>query len=239
MTLVAREEGHTVHIPARAQEVFDVSGAGDTAVATLAAGVACGLSFAQAATLANLAAGIAVGRLGTAVVTAQDLKTALAVHEQAGSLHKIMPLEAAKGQVEQWKREGKSVGFTNGCFDLMHPGHLALLHETKFHCDKLVVGLNSDASVRRLKGARRPVNGEVERALLLASLAVVDMVIIFEEDTPIMLIEALKPNVLAKGADYEKHQVIGHEIVEKSGGKVVLVPVKEGYSTTNMLKKMA
>jgi len=238
MTLVARA-GAVHHIPAKAQEVFDVSGAGDTAIATLALGVAAGVSLENAAILANLAAGIVVGRIGTAVVNARDLKTALFSHSSADSLHKIMPLSAAAAQAEQWKREGKTVGFTNGCFDLMHPGHLALLHDTKFHCDKLVVGVNTDASVKRLKGPTRPLNGEMERALLLASLTAVDMVVLFEEDTPLKLIEALKPMVLAKGADYQKHQVVGHEIVERNGGKIVLVPLKEGYSTTNLIKKMA
>lgn len=238
MTLVAAD-GQVHHIPARAQEVFDVSGAGDTAIATLSLGIATGLETAEAAALANLAAGIVVGRLGTAVVTAQDLKTALLVHERASGVHKILPLMAAESQIEQWKREGKTVGFTNGCFDLMHPGHLSLLHETKFHCDKLVIGLNSDDSVKRLKGANRPINGEVERALLLASLAVVDMVVIFEEDTPRALIEAFKPDILAKGADYQRHQVVGHDIVDSYGGKIILVPLKAGYSTTNLIRKMA
>ena len=212
MTLITPQTLH--HVPARAQEVFDVSGAGDTAIATLALGLASKLELHEAAALANLAAGIVVGRLGTAVVTAQDLKTALSVHEHASGVHKILPLTAAESQVQQWKREGKTVGFTNGCFDLMHPGHLSLLQESKFHCDKLIVALNSDDSVKRLKGPTRPVNGEVERALLLASLSVVDMVVIFEEDTPRTLIAALKPNVLAKGADYQRHEVVGHEIVD-------------------------
>jgi D-beta-D-heptose 7-phosphate kinase/D-beta-D-heptose 1-phosphate adenosyltransferase len=237
--LFVPESGPVFTIAARAQEVFDVSGAGDTAIATLALGIATGLGFDQAASLANLAAGIVVGRLGTAVVTAQDVKTALMVHERASGVHKILPLAAAELQAAQWKREGKTVGFTNGCFDLMHPGHLALLHETKFHCDKLVIGLNSDDSVKRLKGPARPVNGEVERALLLASLSVVDMVVIFEEDTPRSVIEALRPGVLAKGADYERHQVVGHDIVDRYGGKIILVPLKEGYSTTNLIRKMA
>ena len=238
MTLILAD-GSLFPIAARAQEVFDVSGAGDTAIATFAAGIAVALDMPLAAQLANLAAGIVVGRLGTAVVTAQDLKTALLVHERASGVHKILPLAAAGNQAQQWKREGKTVGFTNGCFDLMHPGHLKLLNETKFHCDKLIVGLNSDDSVKRLKGPSRPVNGEVERALLLASLAVVDMVVIFEEDTPVAAIEALKPDVLAKGADYQRHEVVGHEIVDSYGGKVVLVALKQGYSTTNLIRKMA
>jgi D-beta-D-heptose 7-phosphate kinase/D-beta-D-heptose 1-phosphate adenosyltransferase len=238
MTLVSRNS-EPQHLKARAQEVFDVSGAGDTVIATLALGIASGLSFSEAANLANIAGGIVVGRLGTAAVTPEDLKTEIFVQEQAMGTHKILPLVSAVAQVEQWQREGKTIGFTNGCFDLMHSGHLTLLNRTKLHCDKLIVGLNSDASVKRLKGESRPVNNEMERALLLASLSVVDMVVIFPEDTPINLIENLKPGILAKGADYQKHQVVGHEIVEGYGGKIVLVPLKEGYSTTNIIKKLA
>jgi len=237
MTLVSAS-GETTHIPARAQEVFDVSGAGDTAIATLTLGIAAGLDYAQSAALANMAAGIAVGRLGTAVTTAQDLKTALFVNERVNGAHKILPIAAAEAQAAQWKHEGKTVGFTNGCFDLMHPGHLTLLHETKAHCDKLIVGLNSDASVRRLKGETRPINGEMERALMLASITAVDMIVIFSEDTPLTLLQSLKPDVLAKGADYKKHQVVGHELIESYGGKVILVPLKQGYSTTNIIKKI-
>lgn len=237
MTLITNS-GDTHNIKARAQEVFDVSGAGDTAIATLALGIAAGLSFQDSATIANIAAGVVVGRIGTATIAAQDLKTELFVHEKTSGTHKILSLTDAKIYADRWKREGKVVGFTNGCFDLMHTGHLAILNGTKSQCDKLIVAVNSDASVKRLKGANRPINSEIERALLLASLSVVDMVIIFTEDTPVELIKELKPDVLAKGADYQKHQVVGHEIVESYGGKIVLVPLKEGYSTTNLIKRV-
>ncbi len=238
MTLVSNaDEPH--HIKARAHEVFDVSGAGDTAIATLAIGVASGLPYPDAATIANTAAGIVVGKPGTAVIAAQDLKTELFVHEKTSGTRKILTLADATAQIARWKREGRSIGFTNGCFDLMHSGHLTILNGTKAHCDKLIIGVNSDASVKRLKGKNRPINGEIERALLLASLSVVDMVIIFSEDTPMALLEALRPDVLAKGADYQKHQVVGHELVESYGGKIVLVPLKEGYSTTNIIRKVA
>ncbi len=238
MTLITKP-GEVTHIKARVHEVFDVSGAGDTAVATLALGIASGLSCADAAKLANMAAGVVVGRIGTAAIAAQDLKTELFVHERTSGTYKILTLPDARIQVDKWKREGKVVGFTNGCFDLIHSGHLKVLNRTKLHCDKMIVAVNSDASVKRLKGESRPINSEIERALLLASLSVVDMVIIFTEDTPLALLEALRPDVLAKGADYQKSQVVGHELVESYGGKVVLVPLKEGYSTTNMIKKMA
>jgi D-beta-D-heptose 7-phosphate kinase / D-beta-D-heptose 1-phosphate adenosyltransferase len=238
MTLITRT-GEVHHIAARAQEVFDVSGAGDTAIAALTLGIAAGLSFADAAALSNIAAGIVVGRLGTAVATIDDMKTALLAKQELACMQKILPLAVAVTQVEKWKREGKVVGFTNGCFDLIHRGHLSLLGTCKQHCDKLIVGLNSDASVKRLKGQARPVNAEQDRALLLASLSVVDGVVLFEDDTPLALIEALRPSVLIKGADYEKHQVVGHEIVEGYGGKIILIPLKEGYSTTNIIRKMA
>lgn len=237
MTLVTKSEVY--HIHSRAHEVFDVSGAGDTAIATIALGIAAGLPLAYSAELANMAAGVVVGKIGTAVITPQDLQTELFAHEKTAGTHKILTLSDAKTQVEKWRREGKKVGFTNGCFDIMHSGHLMMLNGTKSHCDRLIVGLNSDASVKRLKGEKRPVNSEIERALLLASLSVVDMVVIFSEDTPLNLLESLKPDVLAKGSDYQKHQVVGHELVEGYGGKVVLIPLKEGYSTTNIIKKMA
>ncbi len=236
MTLVTAKEAH--HIPVRAREIYDVSGAGDTAIATLATAYAAGASLLEAATLANLAAGIVVGKLGTAVVYRTDLKTALYTQDTVASQSKILPFEVASDQVSIWKREGKRVGFTNGCFDLVHPGHLALLQEAKSHCDRLVVGLNSDASVKRLKGDGRPVNSEMERAMLLAALSVVDMVVIFRDDTPMALIEAFRPDVLIKGGDYKKDEVVGGEFVESCGGKVVLCALKEGYSTTNLIARI-
>ena len=238
MSLV-KKDGSTHHIKASAKEVFDVSGAGDTAIATLALGIAAKLELEEAANLANIAAGIVVGRIGTAVISAQDLETEFFAHETNAATRKIMLLASAKAQSEKWQRDGKVVAFTNGCFDLMHSGHLSLLNQIKANCDKLIVGVNSDASVKRLKGETRPINSELERALMLASLSVVDMVVIFGEDTPINLIETLRPNIIAKGADYAKTQVIGYEFVESYGGQVLLIPLKEGYSTTNIIKKVS
>lgn len=154
-------------------------------------------------------------------------------------MNKILPLTEAVHQVRQWQGEGKIVGFTNGCFDLLHSGHLASLNYTKQHCDKLIVAVNSDLSVKRLKGEKRPVNSETERALLLEALAVVDMVVMFAEDTPLEILQALRPDVMAKGADYQIHQVVGHELLASYGGKVLLVPLKEGCSTTNIIRKMS
>jgi len=237
MTLITKP-GEVTHIKARVHEVYDVSGAGDTAIATLALGLASGLPCMDAAALANMAAGIVVGRLGTAVIAAQDLKTELFVHERTSGTHKILTLLDAKAQVERWKREGKTVGFTNGCFDLLHPGHVQLLCEARSHCDRLVVGLNSDASVKRLKGPTRPVQPEAARSIVLAGLAFVDAVVLFADDTPIELIARIKPDILVKGADYRIDQVVGHDIVESYGGRVVLVDLLPASSTTLIIDRL-
>lgn len=236
MSLIEKDGTHT-HIAASAREVFDVSGAGDTAIATLALAYACGNASADAARIANLAAGIVVGRLGTALVYQTDLTTALYAEESASLNRKILPLALASDQMVNWKRDGMRVGFTNGCFDIMHAGHVTLLNDAKAECDKLVVAINSDASVRRLKGESRPINAEHDRAILLAALNNVDMVVMFDEDTPMNLLEALKPDILMKGADYTKETVVGAKFVESYGGKVILLPLKEGYSTTNIIKR--
>ena len=238
MTLV-RTEGDVEHLPAKAREIYDVSGAGDTAIATLGVALAAGLALPEAAFISNIAAGIVVGKLGTAVVYRTDLKTAIYTHDMVTSQSKILPLSLAIDQVSNWRRDGYKVGFTNGCFDIMHSGHLSLLQQARGRCDRLVLGLNSDESVKRLKGEERPVNSEMDRAMLLAALTYVDMVVIFRDDTPIALIEALKPEVLMKGADYTKDQVVGADIVEAYGGEVELIPLKEGYSTTATIAKMS
>lgn len=224
-----------LHIPSLAREVFDVSGAGDTAMATLAGAIGSGAEIATAARLANLAAGIVVGRVGTATAHADDLLAELA----QGGAGKIVGLEAAKDRVGSWRRQGMTVGFTNGCFDLVHPGHVALLEGARAACDRLIVGLNTDASVKRLKGPTRPVQDEAARATVLASLAPVDLVVPFAEDTPMALIEALRPDVLVKGADYKRSEVVGGDFVENYGGKVVLAPILAGHSTTGTIGRMA
>jgi rfaE bifunctional protein nucleotidyltransferase chain/domain len=179
------------------------------------------------------------GRLGTAVVHRTDLTAALYTHRAKTLQQKILPADTARDMVTNWQRDGLVVGFTNGCFDIMHAGHVTLLQDAKANCDRLIVGMNSDASVSRLKGPTRPVNHDADRAQLLAALSMVDMVILFEEDTPLALLEALKPNLLMKGADYTKENVVGWQLVESYGGKVVLLPLKEGYSTTGLIEKMA
>lgn len=237
MTLVTGT-GEVHHLPAEAREVFDVSGAGDTVIATLAAAVGAGASLLDAARIANVAAGIVVAKVGTAVAYASELVSALHHDDLVSGEAKIRPLEGAAEVVERWRRKGLKVGFTNGCFDLLHPGHVSLLSQSKAACDRLVVGLNSDASVARLKGPARPVQSEAARATVLASLATVDLVVIFAEDTPLRVIEALKPDVLVKGADYTVDTVVGAAEVMGWGGKVVLADLIQGQSTTNTIKKL-
>ena len=238
MTLVDAA-GLVAHLPAAAQQVFDVSGAGDTVIATLAATYAAGATMANAATLANLAGGIVVGRLGTAVVYRTDLTAALYTHRAVALQQKILPLETACDMVANWRRDGLTIGFTNGCFDIMHAGHISLLTDAKARCDKLIVALNTDASVRVLKGPSRPVNAEMDRAQVMAALTAVDAVVFFDDDTPLELIKTLEPDVLMKGADYAPDQVVGRALVESYGGRVELLPLKDGYSTTNIIKKVS
>jgi len=226
------------HLAAEAREVFDVSGAGDTVVATLAAALAAGLAVADAAALANVAAGIVVGKVGTAAVHAVELENALRHQDLEDAEAKILPLERAVERAEGWRRRGLSVGFTNGCFDLLHPGHLALLRQARAACDRLIVGLNSDSSVQRLKGPTRPVQSEAARSAVLASLSMVDGVVIFSDDTPLRLIETLRPDVLVKGADYTVETVVGADLVQGWGGKVVLATLEPGQSTTNTIRRM-
>lgn len=226
------------HFAAEAREVFDVSGAGDTVVAVLAAGLAAGLDLDVAARLANLAAGMVVGKVGTAVATPTELRHALHAAELLASEAKVVGRDALLAQLGRWRAGGQSVGFTNGCFDLLHPGHVHLLRQARAACDRLVVGLNSDASVARLKGTGRPVQGESARAVVLASLADVDRVVIFDEDTPLTLIEAIRPDVLVKGADYRLDQVVGGDLVQGYGGRVLLAELAPGHSTTATIEKL-
>lgn len=220
------------HLGAEAREVFDVSGAGDTVVATLAAAMGAGASLPDAAALANVAAGIVVGKVGTAVATRDEISTMLRRQDLTDAGHKVLTLPQIEEQIAAWRRQGLKVGFTNGCFDLLHPGHVSLLSQARAACDRLIVALNSDSSVKRLKGDDRPVQNETARATVLASLANVDAVTLFTEDTPLTLIETLKPDVLIKGADYRLDQVIGADIVQAHGGRVVLADLTPGQSTT-------
>ena len=237
MTVVS-SDGRVAHLAAEAREVFDVSGAGDTVVATLAAALGQGADLIAAAQLANAAAGVAVGKAGTAAVHAADLLRAVRAGDLSASEAKILPLGAALEAVAGWRAQGQRIGFTNGCFDLLHPGHVSLLRQARQAADRLVVGLNSDASVRRLKGEDRPVQGEAARAQVLASLETVDLVVVFSEDTPVRLIEALRPDCLVKGSDYTIDEVVGADIVQGYGGTVLIAENEPGYSTTGTIRRL-
>lgn len=229
--------GEAVHIPTVAREVFDVSGAGDTVLASLAIGIAAGLQIGEAARLANIAAGIAVGKLGTSTVTPDEIISAIAMsHSDTDS--KIKNRDVLAVILEGERLKGKKVVFTNGCFDLLHAGHVKYLQKARKLGDILVLGLNSDTSVRRLKGEKRPLIGEEERAHILAALDCIDFVVLFDEDTPLELIKLLKPHILAKGGDYTPETVVGRELVESYGGHVELVTFVDGKSTTNIIERV-
>lgn len=229
----------TQHLPAEAREVFDVSGAGDTVAATLAAALAVGASLVDAARLANVAAGIVVAKRGTAVTLASELIEALHTGDLMTGERKLVPLSVALERIATWRARGEQIGFTNGVFDLIHPGHVSLLAQARAASGRLVVGLNADASVKRLKGPERPIQSEAARAAVLGSLASVDLVIMFGEDTPIRLIEAIRPDVLVKGADYALNEVVGADIVRSYGGKVLLAELAPGHSTTATIRRIA
>jgi D-beta-D-heptose 7-phosphate kinase / D-beta-D-heptose 1-phosphate adenosyltransferase len=231
-------EATTIHLPTDAREVFDVSGAGDTVAATLACAIAVSMPIEEAARLANAAAGVVVGKLGTSQVTPSELANSLRIIELGRSEAKIVSAAEVVEHARSWRAQGLRVGFTNGCFDLLHPGHLALLGQGKAACDRFVVAVNSDESVHRLKGSTRPIQNELSRAAVLASLEMVDRVIIFAEDTPIELIEALHPDTLIKGADYTLNEVVGADFVQRYGGEVLLVELEQGFSTTTTLARV-
>lgn len=227
-----------LHLHTKAREVFDVSGAGDTVIATLSLALGVGYCAADAAELANIAGSIVVGKVGTATVTREELSRACKQSAARMDEEKIVGFDSIADIAERWRKQGLKVGFTNGCFDLLHPGHISLLRQARAACDKLVVGLNSDASVKRLKGETRPVQNEAARSTVLASLADVDQVVIFGEDTPLKLIQTLRPDVLVKGADYTVDKVVGAKEVQSWGGKVVLAALVDGQSTTGTIAKM-
>ncbi len=232
---------HPVVIPAKAREVFDVSGAGDTVIATMAAAVASGLSCSDSAEMANIAAGIVVGRIGTQPILKNDLALAIEQSDpdRAGIAGAVVSDLSRAGEIAgSWRAQGEKIIFTNGCFDLLHPGHISLLNQSKALGSKLIVGLNTDASVKRLKGSDRPILSEQDRAAILSALESVDLVALFGEDTPIELIKAVKPDVLVKGSDYRKEQVVGRDVVESYGGRVHLVDIVKGHSTTGIADKI-
>jgi D-beta-D-heptose 7-phosphate kinase / D-beta-D-heptose 1-phosphate adenosyltransferase len=233
-----RRGGEVRHFPGRAREVFDVSGAGDTGLAALGLALGAGASLETAVELAILASGVVVGKAGTATVSPAELIDAEMSQHAAGAHAKVMPLEELAHVVEGWKRQGLKVGFTNGCFDILHRGHVAYLAQARSWCDRLVVALNTDASVRRLKGEGRPINDLDSRAVVIGGLGSVDRVTSFDDPTPLALIERLRPDVLIKGADYTREGVVGGDLVESWGGEVRLATFEDGYSTTRTIEKM-
>jgi D-beta-D-heptose 7-phosphate kinase/D-beta-D-heptose 1-phosphate adenosyltransferase len=220
-----------LHLPTRAREVYDVTGAGDTVIATLAAALAAGADLAEACTLANCAAGLAVGKLGTATVSARELERA----RLGSEWHTILDQEALVTAVTEARAQGERVVMTNGCFDILHQGHVAYLQQARRLGDRLVVAVNDDDSVRRLKGQGRPINGVESRMAVLAGLASVDWVCPFGEDTPEDLICRVRPDILVKGGDYSPDQIAGAECVRRSGGEVRVLPFLPGHSTSRII----
>lgn len=235
MTLLQRGKPE-LHLPARAREVFDVTGAGDTVIAVLAAGLGAGLAMPEAVALANIAAGIVVGKLGTATVSLPELRRAVQVDQ--GSERGAVSEEQLLLAVEDARAHGERIVFTNGCFDIIHAGHVGYLEQAKQLGDRLIVAVNDDASVTRLKGEGRPINPCERRMAVLAGLESVDWVVSFADDTPERLLELLKPDVLVKGGDYKKEQVVGWRIVESYGGKVAALDFLDDCSTTAIVNKI-
>ena len=231
------ERGSVAMFPTVAREVFDVAGAGDTVIATLAAAIASDIDRRDAIQLANLAAGIVVGNIGTCPVSRQEILARISLERTQENRHKVLSREEAIVRTATWRAQGRKVVFTNGCYDLLHLGHVTLIEKAKCNGDRLIVGLNSDRSVRALKGESRPIVGQQEREQVLAALSCVDAVVIFDEDTPLALIKELRPDILVKGSDYSEEQVVGAKEVRSWGGRVVLVPVVNGCSTTGLVKR--
>ncbi|MBG6287226.1 bifunctional D-glycero-beta-D-manno-heptose-7-phosphate kinase/D-glycero-beta-D-manno-heptose 1-phosphate adenylyltransferase HldE [Pseudomonas nitroreducens] len=235
MTLL--RPGHSaLHLPARAREVFDVTGAGDTVISTLAGAIAAGEDLPQAVALANLAAGIVVGKLGTAAISAPELRRA--VQREQGSERGVLSLDQLLLAIEDACAHGEKIVFTNGCFDILHAGHVTYLEQARAQGDRLIVGVNDDGSVTRLKGPGRPINSVDRRMAVLAGLGAVDWVVSFAEDTPERLLSEVRPDVLVKGGDYGVDQVVGADIVKAYGGEVRVLGLVENSSTTAIVEKI-
>jgi D-beta-D-heptose 7-phosphate kinase/D-beta-D-heptose 1-phosphate adenosyltransferase len=234
-------ESHApIHIPAYPVKIRDVSGAGDTVAAVMAVLLAMQAPFESAMRAANAAAAVVVGKRGTATVSLAELRHRILPAASLAPEDKIVfDWSVLDERLAEWRKHGLRVGFTNGCFDLLHRGHIKLLAEARAACDRLVVGLNSDASTKRLKGNGRPINPAEGRAEVIAALEAVDLVVVFEEDTPLELIKRVRPAVLVKGADYTREEVVGGDVVEAVGGTVVLVELVPGHSTTGIVRRSA
>ncbi len=237
MTLHVESEA-AVHVAAYPVKVRDVSGAGDTVAAVMAILLAMKTPFEQAMRAANAAAAVVVGKRGTATVSLAELRQRILPAASLAPEEKIVfDWSVLDERLSEWRRRGLRIGFTNGCFDLLHRGHIRLLAEARAACDRLIVGLNSDASTRRLKGEGRPINPAEGRAEVLAALEAVDLVVVFEQDTPLDLVKLVRPSVLVKGADYKPDEVVGREVVEADGGDVILVDLVPGHSTSAIIAR--
>ena len=231
-------KGEPVHLAAYTVKVRDVSGAGDTVAAVLAAMLAADVGFEVAMRAANAAAAVVVGKRGTATVSAAELRARILPAASLAPEEKIIfDWAVLDERLTEWRRQALRIGFTNGCFDILHPGHIKLLTQSRAACDRLIVGLNDDASVKRLKGEGRPMQDVHARAEVLAALEAVDLVVVFGQDTPLELIRRVRPKVLLKGGDYRRDQVVGREIVERDGGEVLLIDLVPGFSTTDIVRK--
>jgi D-beta-D-heptose 7-phosphate kinase/D-beta-D-heptose 1-phosphate adenosyltransferase len=237
MLLQARR-GDPVHVPAYSVKVRDVSGAGDTVAAVLAVMLALRADFESAMRAANAAASVVIGKQGTATASAAELRARILPSATLAPEEKIVfDWRDLDPRLAQWRAQDLRIGFTNGVFDLLHPGHIKVLAQARAACDRLIVGLNSDASVRRLKGVTRPIQNESARAEVLAGLEAVDLIVVFEQDTPLDLIRRVRPTVLVKGGDYRKDQVVGRKVIEAQGGEVIVVDLVPGFSTTRIVQR--
>jgi D-beta-D-heptose 7-phosphate kinase/D-beta-D-heptose 1-phosphate adenosyltransferase len=232
--LVVPVQGNNTVVPAIKREVYDVTGAGDTAISVLTLSLAAGATLAEAAHLANAAAGVSVGQIGAVAVDAGSIRNALSARPDG----KILTRDDLVARAATWRMAGKRIVFTNGCYDLLHAGHLSLLSQAAKLGDILVLAINSDASVRRLKGPERPLVPQEDRAAVLAALGFVDAVTIFDEDTPLEVLQSVRPHVLVKGGDYQLDQVVGREFIEANGGRVILVPLTPEKSTTALVERI-
>jgi D-beta-D-heptose 7-phosphate kinase/D-beta-D-heptose 1-phosphate adenosyltransferase len=240
---LASRNGQRKIVPTKPRQVYDITGAGDMVLSVLGMALAAGADYETAIALANVAGGLEVEKIGVATVTRDEILRDLLHNSSAGDrslspLDKILPLEKLCQEVETRRKVGQKVVFTNGCFDVLHAGHVEYLEEARRQGDFLVVGLNSDTSIRTLKGSHRPVNPLDARIKVLSGLQAVQYVVVFEEESPLRLIQALRPDVLVKGSDYHREEVVGGDLVESYGGQVYLAPIRPGYSTTGLLEKM-
>jgi len=231
------QQNSVLHAPAVVRQVYDVSGAGDTVIAVLGLAEACSLGVDAAIQLANIAAGVVVGKVGTVPIQCEELLGALSQQLAFHMDEKVLPRDRLQSRLTAWRFASENIVFTNGCFDILHIGHIRLLEQARRKGDRLIVGLNSDDSVRRLKGPLRPIVPEGERARVLAALSAVDAVVIFEEDTPLRLIETVRPDVLVKGGDYTEDNVVGAREVRTWGGRLELIPLVGNISTSRLLAK--